>query len=133
MSTYQRTPTVVVFLTGLLVLVFGVTVLGCSSSITDRSVDRVSSKQVVDWSDRSGTMLIDTRPASQFEAGRIPGAVNRRLASLPRDRKDREIAAAKRVIVYGQNPGSASALAFAKRLLEEEYGGVFYYEGAAVA
>lgn len=102
---------------------------GCSKQITDRSVDRLNTEQasVFHRSARS-TIFVDARPADQFAAGHIPGAVNRRLGEVSSSAMDPDLARYRRIVVYGDNPGSAAAIALAKRLFEAGHSEVVFYE-----
>ena len=73
-------------------------------------------------------MIVDSRNATQFAAGHIPGAVNVRLPDLRKERWEAELRRKNTIIVYGQNPGSASAIAMAKLLMEMGMKDVRLYE-----
>ena len=76
-------------------------------------------------------MLLDPRPADQFAAGHLPGAINVPLEDLPTERKAirPELASPKYVVVYGANPGDGYAVAATKRLLQAGQGGARLFPG----
>ncbi len=75
-------------------------------------------------------LLIDPRAPKYFAVGHLPGAVNLRLPDVREDDpRDHGLQKFDRLIVYGDNPGSAVAQAMFKRLLAAGYGGVKFYAG----
>lgn len=66
-------------------------------------------------------LLIDPRTPERYSAGHIPGARNVQLSDVPRDRRRSEIEAFAMVVVYGENPASAPAVAMTKRLIGAGY------------
>lgn len=101
---------------------------GCSTKISDRAVVRISTTEASKRHGRGQALFIDARPASDYDRAHIVGAVNLRLGDLSFTRRDSRLSGRSPLIVYGENPGSASALALAKRLLDLEYEGVEYFE-----
>lgn len=80
--------------------------------------------------DPEAAILIDPRATKYYEAARLPGAVNLRLQDVREDDpRDRDLERYDRLIVYGDNPGSAVARAMFKRLLAVGYDGVRLYAG----
>lgn len=75
-------------------------------------------------------LLIDARSKKAHESGHLPGAINVQLFEL-----EREAGLSKKwkqydeIIVYGDDPGSASARAVTKRLLEIGYSDVRFFRG----
>lgn len=75
-------------------------------------------------------LLIDPRAPKYFAAGHLPGAINLRLPDVrEEDPKDPGIERYSRLIVYGENPGTAVARAMFKRLLAVGYDGLKFYAG----
>ncbi|MDQ7014073.1 MAG: rhodanese-like domain-containing protein [Planctomycetota bacterium] len=75
-------------------------------------------------------LLIDPRAPKYYAVGHLPGAVNLRLPDVREDDpRDHGLQKFDRLIVYGENPGSAVARAMFKRLLATGYGGVKFYAG----
>jgi rhodanese-related sulfurtransferase len=94
---------------------------GCGDTISDADIEFVGLSDVrAVVQERSGNArLIDPRSAEEFAAGRIPGAVNLPLTRVPdgKDSLDPGLARFKRLIVYGNDPGSGLARAVTKRLM----------------
>ncbi len=112
-------------------LALALALAACGNKITDQSVLRIQTTDMaarVEASSRGRVMIIDSRNATQFAAGHIPGAVNVRLPDLRKERWETELRKRNTLIVYGQNPGSASAIAMAKRLMEMGMKDVRLYE-----
>lgn len=91
---------------------------GCSNKVDDSTVVRISTTEVSRRLQKgSNILVIDARDAKQYDAGHIPSA---RLVTLPEvDPLDPEpkFNGYSALIVYGDNPGSATAMAMAKRLM----------------
>jgi len=93
---------------------------GCSSSRIDDSVVRQIDDQGAVKAfnaKRKNAIFVDARPDAAYAQGHVPGAVNIRLEHLRDARIVNRLREAPAIIVYGQNPGTASAMALAKRLL----------------
>lgn len=101
---------------------------GCSTKINDRVVTKITTTVASRHHGGESALFIDARPASEFSQGHIAGAINVRLGDFSYTHRDPRLRGRSPLIVYGENPGSASALALAKRLLELEYERVEYYE-----
>lgn len=104
---------------------------GCSSSVSDRSVRRIDPAMATRAHADQRAVFVDVRTPEEFAAGHIPGALNLRLTDIPADgRPLPSLASARRIVVYGQNPGSAVATAMVKRLMTQgQYGTVELFEG----
>ncbi len=104
---------------------------GCSQTTSDRTLSRIEAPAVADrlrGSNAERTLIIDTRPAAAYQAGHIPSAVNLRLEDIAAGRAagiDRYPV----IIVYGENPASATATAMTKRLQSLGYTGARLFEG----
>lgn len=117
-------------------LAFGAIVLatlvagGCSKQITDNKVERVALKRVARYqaSGDEGVLIIDARRQEQFNGGHIPGARNIRLPEIDESQRDPRLEKFKTIVVYGDDPGSASAMAMAKRLMSAGYKNVHLFE-----
>ena len=80
--------------------------------------------------DERKLLLIDTRPTDDFEAGHLPGAENMRLSDInPERKRDERIDDFDEIVVYADNPGSASARAVVKRMLSMRYDDVRLFPG----
>lgn len=104
---------------------------GCSSSVSDRSVRRIDPPAATRAHADQRTVFVDVRTPEEFANGRIPGAVNLRLTDIQDDsRPVPALRDARRIVVYGQNPGSAVGVAMTKRLMTSgQYGSVEFFEG----
>lgn len=102
----------------------------CNKNISDKSVDILDVQKMarIHAKDSRDVLIIDTRTAEVFAAGHIPGARNIRLPEVRDDDRDPALDRFKQIIVYGQNPGSASAMAMAKRLLTAGYSDVVLFQ-----
>jgi len=99
---------------------------GCSSKITDSTVERISVTDTADRVRKSGdsVLILDTRSPADYAAGHVPGARNIALPEVDETDPDPSLRGHKMIIVYGQNPGSGAAMALSKRLLAAEIGTV---------
>lgn len=102
--------------------VLGANFVACAPKVDDTSVARVSVSEVARRLEKgSNVLLLDARDRSAFAEAHIPRA---RHVSLP-DVDPYEPTAAfegySSLIVYGQNPGSGTAMALAKRLMQAKH------------
>lgn len=110
---------------------------GCNRGISERDIRIVSAIEVrtlrVESERNPGrrlVTLIDARASRHYAAGHIPGAVNAQTPDFPEGAAlDPDLAAHEHIIVYGRNPGDASARALTKRLLFNGYRGVRLFAG----
>ena len=102
------------------------TLTGCETKISDEVVQRISVTDAAQRLEKApGTdLFIDTRSVSQFTAGHVPGARLMQLPDVDPESPDPGLNKYKWLIVYGQNPASAAAIAMAKRLMVAEYSDV---------
>jgi ArsR family transcriptional regulator len=101
----------------------------CAGSVSDKSVRRIDAPAAARAAE-GRAVFVDVRPPEEFAAGHIPGALNIRLTDIPEDVPHPDLRGKGRIIVYGQNPGTAVATAFAKRLISSrQYGTVELFEG----
>lgn len=108
---------------------------GCG--ITDGSIDCLGLSEVqgalAAEEERPGRLvLLDPRPAEDYEAAHLPGARHVRISDLITRTKDQRLVSARRVIVYGDAPSSTVAKAMVKNLLKSGYGGVRMFDGGLV-
>lgn len=98
----------------------------CAPKISDQSIRPVSAAEVMTkTADKpKGILVMDTRPEDVFAAGHLPGARNFRLRDVSGERRDPRLEGYKTILVYAENPGSASARAMTKRLLSLDYSDV---------
>ena len=124
-------------------VIFGLALLlaaaagGCNRSTTDKDIETVSVAEVRRLLMEAETqrkddliVLVDPRPVQDFQAAHIPGARNVLLSNLPPGgRVDRGLSRFDRIVVYGEDPGSATARGMTKRLLGNGYDGVRWMSG----
>lgn len=112
---------------GILLLLF--IAAGCATELNDDLVPRVDAPVVSNRIDaEADAVIVDVRPAEAFERGHIPGARNLRLSDTTRQDLVASLRG-ERVIVYGQNPGSASAMAMTKRLISQGLNASLFEDG----
>ncbi len=99
---------------------------GCTTKITDNTVERISVTDTAERVRKSGPdiLILDTRSPEDFAAGHVPGARHISLPEVDERDPDPSLRGHKMIIVYGQNPGSGAAMALSKRLLAAEIGTV---------
>lgn len=118
-------------MTRLWLIVFGIVALcglmGCKGDLSDKKIEFIDLNRAMDLydeglSDDEAVLFIDVRNAKRFNAGHIKGARNIRVNEI--DLKydaDPELLKYDNLVVYGENPGTASARAMAKRMIEGGY------------
>ena len=75
-------------------------------------------------------LVVDSRPPAQYAEAHIPGAENIQLFDIDPDMKrDDRIDSYDTIVVYAENPGSASSPALVKRMMRMRYGGVRLFPG----
>jgi rhodanese-related sulfurtransferase len=109
---------------------------GCGGGVSDKDIKRVSLGEVRSLVERGQTnpntvLLVDPRPPSQYAAGHIAGARSMELPPMDQKRlgRDPALAAYQTIVVYGNDPASAIAVAMTKRLMALEYDGVRLFAG----
>lgn len=106
---------------------------GCHDTVNDDSIQFATLTQTrALLQDKPGVArAIDVRTAKDYGEAHIPNALNLDLAlvSENKDSIDPALARYKNVIVYGQDPGSSTARAMAKRLMRAGHNGVLMFSG----
>lgn len=112
---------------------------GCETSTSEKDIKEGVLASIADVRQMIGerdagephaVLLIDPRAGKYYAAGHLPGARNLRLPSIREDaERDPELLKYSRLVVYGDNPGSAVARGMFKRLLAAGYGGLKFYAG----
>lgn len=108
---------------------------GCAQETTDKDIEYISGAELQvslakanDSGESDAILLIDPRPAAEYEAGHLPNAWNKALSTIPTGQKpDGRIEAFDKIVVYGNNPGTPSAIGMTKRLLQNGYSDVYFY------
>lgn len=123
---------ILAFASGLSILLV---LAACSTPPSDETLVRMDAAAVADrlaGKSAADTILLDSRSQADYEAGHLPTAVNRRLEDVAAGRTT-GLRRYSTIIVYGQNPASATAPALAKRLVSLGFSGVRLYEGGVDA
>lgn len=115
------------------------TLTGCEKGTSEKDINQGVILTLADVRDaiqrRDGkepdfALLIDPRAPKYFAQGHLPGAVNLRLPDVrEEDDKNPELLRYSKLIVYGDNPGTAVAKAMFKRLLAAGYDRVKFFAG----
>jgi rhodanese-related sulfurtransferase len=118
------------------VLGTAIVALGCERETRDTDIKVISigeTKALWDRSQReSGELVIflDPRPTKEFAVEHIPTARNLQLPQAPmKGERDPRIERYSNIVVYGNNPGSATARGLVKRLLALGYKGIRFFAG----
>lgn len=129
MHTSRRiltTPRCALLILGTLAMTMG----GClKSNISDKKIQYIDLSRAVDLfeqqkKENDTALFIDARKPERFAEGHIPGARNMRTPDVDlRYGTDPALERYKNLIVYGENPGTATVNAMAKRLIEVGYNG----------
>ncbi len=113
---------------GWLLAVFALLGLGgCKGDLSDKKIEFIDLNRAMELyeegqGDSEAVLFIDVRKHERFAEGRIEGARNIRVNEI--DLKydaDPELLKYDNLVVYGENPGSASARAMAKRMIQGGY------------
>jgi rhodanese-related sulfurtransferase len=112
----------------LAVLMMLVAIPGCSKSVSDRAITNIAIADASRKMDAraDGVLFVDARSASEFAERRIAGAVHLDLRDFDPKAPPAMLQRAREIIVYGNDPGSATAVALTKRLLRAEFKRVFF-------
>ena len=103
--------------------------IGCKSNISDKKIQFIDLTRAVELYEQQQkeddtALFIDARRPERFVEGHIPGARNMRTPDVDlRYGTDPALERYKHLIVYGENPGTASINPMAKRLIEVGYNG----------
>jgi len=95
---------------------------GCNRNISDSKIDFIDVRRAVElYEEQQGepetALFIDTRNPERFAEGHIAGARNIRVNEIdPEFDPDPELTRYDNLVVYGENPASATARVLAKRL-----------------
>lgn len=121
----------------MLAMIFLAGLSGCNVTTDDSKIQMISVGEVRRlWQDsQSGAapdalLLVDPRPATAFSRGHIPGARNMHLEEVqPKSGRSQEVERFRRIVVYGDNPGSPAARGLVKRFMANSYDRVFLMDG----
>ena len=100
---------------------------GCSKSVSDRAITNIA---IADASKKiegsAGTVFVDARSASEHAERRIPGSIHIDLRDFDPKAPPAVLRRAREIVVYGNDPGSATAIALTKRLLRADLKRVYF-------
>jgi rhodanese-related sulfurtransferase len=108
-------------------VVVGAGLSGCNRNISDKKIDFIDLSRTVELyeegvEDGEAVLFIDARNPERFAAGHIKGARNIRVNEINPDYDpDPALLKYKNLVVYGENPASATARVMAKRLIQGGY------------
>ena len=112
---------------------------GCMGprKVSDKDIKAVSISRVLELveSQRGDPgerklLLIDSRASAKYRAGHLPGAENILLSGIdPNKKRDKRMDSYDEIVVYADNPGSASARGLVKRMLVMRYDDVRLFAG----
>ena len=74
----------------------------------------------------AGTVFVDARSASEHAERRIPGSIHIDLRDFDPKAPPAVLRRAREIVVYGNDPGSATAIALTKRLLRADLKRVYF-------
>lgn len=117
-------------LTSMWLILAGISIItlgGCRGSVSDKKIEFIDLNRAMELYDEGleddeAVLFIDVRKTERYNAGHILGARNIRVNEIDlRYDADPELLKYDNLVVYGENPGSASARAMAKRMIEGGY------------
>ncbi|MFN0132916.1 MAG: rhodanese-like domain-containing protein [Phycisphaerales bacterium] len=115
-------------------LLFVLTLAACERTTKDTDIRPISTSEVwpllqrIDRGDKTAAAFVDPRPAARFEAAHLPGAMNLTLPKVDANgAQDPRLTPYDTIIVYGDDPGSATAKGMVKRLIVIGHGRVRWY------
>ncbi len=100
---------------------------GCRGGVSDKKIDFIDLNRAMELYDEGlgddeAVLFIDVRNKKRFDAGHIKGARNIRVNEIDLQYDaDPELLKYDNLVIYGENPGSASARAMAKRMIQGGY------------
>jgi len=99
---------------------------GCTKNVSDKTVTRITVDDVARRIEREpeSHMIVDARPQAAYAQSRLPGARRIDFADIDTRNPDPNLRRYRSIIVYGQNPGTGSAMALTKRLMTTGYSDV---------
>jgi 3-mercaptopyruvate sulfurtransferase SseA len=109
---------------------------GCERTTRDTDIKLISVGEVKHLIDQQGrgnrdvVILIDPRPQKYYDQARLPGARHLILPDVPvRATTDPSITRYSNIVVYGDDPASATARGMVKRMMAVGYRGVRLFAG----
>lgn len=121
---------------GAALIAIPVALSGCDRETRDTDIRIITVSEAKNLFDRvnrgetGAALFLDPRPAAEFDRGHIPNARNFTLAQIkPTARIDPRIDRFSNLVVYGDNPASATARGLTKRLIAVGYDDVRFFAG----
>ncbi|MBL9031801.1 MAG: rhodanese-like domain-containing protein [Phycisphaerae bacterium] len=97
---------------------------GCERTTRDSDIRPITTSEVwplyqrVQKGERNAAAFVDPRPQARYDAARIPGALNLTLPKVDaKGPPDPRLTPYNTIVVYGDDPGSATAKGMVKRLI----------------
>lgn len=121
-----------------LAAVLALLLVGCAPNVSDNDLQDISLTALQKAMDKNASsknkdllLLVDARSPKDFAEGHLPDARNMQLTAIPDKRGplDRNLERYGSIVVYGNDRGSASARALAKRMLGVGYSNVMVFLG----
>lgn len=112
---------------------------GCKTNWDDSDIEMLSLpklREEIQLNQPDKLALLDSRPPQEFAVAHIAGAKCIDMADIDtRGKKDLDprLSKYKVLVVYGNDPGSATARGLSKRLMAAGYSGVYMFEGGLAA
>lgn len=112
-------------------MVLALSISGCDKKVSDRDLRYVTSAEVANQirAPRAGVILVDARGPDEFQAGTIPGAINLPLPTVDSGEGTTALDGFDRIIVFGNTPSDARAIALTKRLMGLQRRAAMFEEG----
>ncbi|MBZ0171322.1 MAG: rhodanese-like domain-containing protein [Phycisphaerales bacterium] len=120
-------------------IALGVFVAGCTGTrnVSDRDIKAIGLEGLIGLVEHQNEapkkrrlLLLDSRSGPKYHAAHIPGARHMRTSDINAELgRDPTIEAYKKIVVYADNPGSASSKALVKLLMSQRYDDVRLFPG----
>ncbi|USN99461.1 MAG: rhodanese-like domain-containing protein [Phycisphaeraceae bacterium] len=112
---------------------------GCTGTrnVSDRDIESIDLEGLMGLIDHQNEepgkhrlLLLDSRPDARYAGGHIPNARHLQTSDINAELgRDPAIDAYDDIVVYADNPGSASAKALAKLMMSLRYDGIRWFAG----
>jgi len=121
-----------------LAAVLALILVGCAPNVSDNDIQDISLTALQKAMDKNAAsknkdllLLVDARSPKDFDEGHLPDARNLPLTAIPDKRGplDKNLERYGSIVVYGNDRGSGSARALAKRMMGVGYTNVMVFLG----
>ncbi len=100
---------------------------GCTKTVSDTAITNIAIADAArSYESRKDVLYLDARSAAEHAERRIPGSMHVDIRSFDAENAPARVRQAREIIVYGQDPGSATAIALTKRLIKAGYKRVYF-------